>query len=231
MMSKHQMAGLPARMHEWAGIAAGMQVKLWRQAAEAALQAPYQQMRLARSMLEAQRRLLQAGMSAAAGETEAAPQDLQKPDAAADAVAEKQVGTQPRKPVQRKSAARKTSARQAAVRTAPDRKQLKPGTSAAATKPKPQAGGPAGQAETVKHAAAKAGSAEKPVAAAKAAVRTEAAAVQATPAEPSSVSAGSRSAADQAQNMKDTPQKRPRKPATPPQMPTRNAAGTGDSDE
>jgi hypothetical protein len=74
MNSFHQFAGLTARAHEWAGFAAGMQLKLWRQAAEAAMQAPYEQMRLAHSMVEAQRRLMGvSSLEASAAEAEAKP--------------------------------------------------------------------------------------------------------------------------------------------------------------
>lgn len=146
MTSFHHIAGLTARAHEWAGFAAGMQLKLWRQAAEAALQAPYEQMRMAHSMMEAQRRLMGANPAAAetapeakaepAAEAKAAaktePKADAKPEAKAESAAEPkltaaeqtQARTKPaakaaRKPAAKKPAVRKTATRKPATRKAP----------------------------------------------------------------------------------------------------------------
>ncbi|OBY26620.1 hypothetical protein [Leisingera sp. JC1] len=111
MTSFHNIPGLTVKTHEWAGYAAGLQLKLWRQAAEAALQAPLAQMQLAQSMLEAQRRLLQAGVPVVAGDAAAAAEAAPEAKTAAAVEAEEPAAAKAGKPAPRKASARKPAAR------------------------------------------------------------------------------------------------------------------------
>ncbi|AHD02909.1 hypothetical protein [Leisingera methylohalidivorans] len=133
MSSFHQPGAFPALAQEWAGYTAGTQLKLWRQMSEAAIAAPLQQLRAARSMFELQRKILGLAVPQAAWADTAQPQTAESSKAAEDA-ASVPPAVQPAQPPARKTAEKPAAKRKTVARkpAAPKTAEQKPAVPAAA---------------------------------------------------------------------------------------------------
>lgn len=261
MTGFHQMAGMAMRAHEWAGTAAGFQLKLWRQATELAVQAPFHQLRVAQSLMAAQQRLLQGGPAAApqeemtdpaptdagrAAETSVEPVDQPKVETAKAA----EVKRAPRKIAPSKTATNKTATTKTATGTSATSKSAtsksttaKPARRKVPTRPtssKPAiAAAEQAPAVTPKDAAKPAASTPpsgKSEPAAKAPVtdpRASATTSEAKATGPATFPPSRRTGGSSEGGESAAAAKRPRQPAKPPQMPqsTGRTTGSGKSDD